>query len=62
MLHNTMAVVSEQCTYVVSRDNETLESRQDDCSIPKMGVCINTSCEYKSSLKVLVSVNLPDRF
>lgn len=33
----------EQCTYVVSRDNETLESRQDDCSIPKMGVCINTS-------------------
>lgn len=33
----------EQCTFVVSRDNETLESRQDNCSIPKMGVCINTS-------------------
>lgn len=33
----------EQCTYVVSRNNETLEMRQDNCSIPKMGVCINTS-------------------
>ncbi|XP_048773911.2 uncharacterized protein LOC125679047 isoform X2 [Ostrea edulis] len=31
------------CTYVVSRDNVTLETMHDNCTIPKMGVCINTS-------------------
>lgn len=48
----TMAVVSEQCTYVVSRDNETLESRQDNCSIPK----------WASALTLRVSIKVHWRF
>ncbi|XP_062610370.1 uncharacterized protein LOC134272140 isoform X2 [Saccostrea cucullata] len=31
------------CTYVVSRNNETVETKSDNCSAPKMGVCINTT-------------------
>lgn len=49
--------VSDQCTSVVSRDNETLEMIQANCSFPKIGFCINTSCEYKSILKISFSVH-----
>lgn len=49
--------VSDQCTSVVSRDNETLEMRQANCSFPKIGICINTSCEYKSIVKISFSVH-----
>nr|XP_022321236.1 uncharacterized protein LOC111123284 [Crassostrea virginica] len=32
-----------ECTFVITRNNESLELKYDNCSIPKMAVCINNS-------------------
>ncbi|XP_061169734.1 uncharacterized protein LOC133179053 [Saccostrea echinata] len=50
------------CTYVVSRDNNTLETLYDDCSIPMMGVCINNSYIPDYQISVLLEmtpINIP---
>ncbi|XP_061170039.1 uncharacterized protein LOC133179266 [Saccostrea echinata] len=40
------------CTFVVSRDDETVETKFDNCSTPRMGVCINTTyiTDYQTSM------------
>ncbi|XP_062610358.1 uncharacterized protein LOC134272133 [Saccostrea cucullata] len=50
------------CTYVVSRDNDTLETLYGNCSIPMMGVCINNSYipDYQMSVLLeLTPTNIP---
>ncbi|XP_052720948.1 uncharacterized protein LOC128192375 [Crassostrea angulata] len=47
----------DQCTSVVSRDNETLEMRQANCSFPKIGICINTSYIADHQMSTFLEIN-----